>query len=344
MKQRTFMSWAGLAIAVTALMAVTTLADTATPSALINYHSLTLQNMDTTWQQNVRMNQETINGQTINYGLVGSGPPVLLWHGFLGTSYSWRKLVPLLMKDYTLIIPDMRGYGDSSKPKEGYDAKTLTSDFRGLVKKLGFDRIHIISHDMGAPPALYYTAQYPDEVLSLTYLDEPVMQSETIKREMEFSPDGNVGGLWWWNMGLAPDVPQTMIVGNEANFFAWFGSHYMVSPPDDHDAAVEEYLRTFRGEEGVLGAMGVYREIFKTIEQTDAIEAGSIQTPVLALGGGKSMAKHPMEMMQAVATNVQGGAIENCGHFIQEEQPEALVERWKEFVSSNATAQGSDGN
>ena len=343
MKRRTFISLAGLAIAVTALMAITTLADTSTISTATSANDhLTSTIIDTTWQQNIRMSQETINGQTINYGLVGSGPPVLLWHGFLGTSYSWRKLVPLLMEEYTLIIPDMRGYGDSSKPEEGYDAKTLTEDFRGLVNELGYEQVHIIAHDMGAPPALYYTANHPDEVLSLTYLDEPLMKSDTIEAFMEFSREGHVDGLWWWPMGLAPDVPQTMIVGNEANFFRWFANHYVVSRPEDYDEALEEYLRTFRGEEGVLGALGVYREVFATMEQTDSIN--NVAVPILALGGAESMAERPMQMLQAVAPNLQGGVIENSGHFIQEEQPEALVARWKEFVNDNVTAQENNDN
>ena len=295
--------------------------------------------MDTPWPEGVRVAQADVNGQTINYAVTGSGPAVLLWHGFLSTSYMWRHLIPLMAKDYTLIMPDMRGYGDSSKPDEGYDPKTLTEDFRSLMQELGHEQMHIISFDMGAPPALYYAANYPDEVLSLTYLDEPLMKSDTIQQFMEYSRDGHVDGLWWWPMGLAPDVPQTMIVGNEKNFFQWFANHYMVSRPDDYDQALEEYLRTFRGEEGVLGALGVYREIFATMEQTDGID--QIQVPVLALGGAKSMAERTQQMLEGVATNLQGGVVKNSGHFIAEEQPEALVERWQAFVDNTVTASSS---
>lgn len=307
----------------------------------MNSHHPTASTADTPWPEGVRVAQANVNGQTINYARVGSGPAVLLWHGFLGTSYTWRKLVPLLSSDYTLIISDMRGYGDSPKPESGYDAKTLASDFRQLMQQLELDQFHIIVHDMGGPPALYCAANHPDEVLSLTYLDEPLLKSDTIESFMEYSRDGHVDGLWWWPMGLAPDVPQTMIVGNEENFFQWFANHYMVSRPDDYDQALEEYLRTFRGEKGVLGAMGVYREMFTTMEQTDSID--KVDVPILALGGAESMAERTQQMMGAVATNLQGGIVENSGHFIAEEQPEALVERWKEFVSNTVTAQG-DGN
>ena len=296
---------------------------------------------NTPWPDGVQVAQADVNGQTIHYATVGSGPAVLLWHGFLGTAYTWRHLVPLMSEDYTLIMPDMRGYGDSSKPDEGYDAQTLADDFRGLMQQLGHQQFHIISFDMGAPPALYYTANHPDEVLSLTYLEEPLMKSDTIKHFMEYSREGHLNGLWWWPMGLAPDVPQTMIVDNEKDFLQWFSNHYMVSRPDDHDQALEEYLRTFRGEEGVLGAMGVYREVFATMEQTDGID--KVEVPVLALGGAKSMGERTQQMMGAVATNLQGGVIENSGHFIAEEQPEAFVERWREFIDNTVTV-SNDGN
>ncbi len=94
---------------------------------------------------------------------------MLLWHGFLETWYCWRKVIPLLAQHYTVLVPDMRGYGDSDKPAMGYDGHTLVEDFRQLVQQLGFQQLRIVAHDMGAPPALLWVAQYPDEVKCLAY-------------------------------------------------------------------------------------------------------------------------------------------------------------------------------
>lgn len=106
-----------------------------------------------------------LGGLRLHYVEAGVGEPVLLWHGFLGSWYSWRRLIPLLVeRGYRVIAPDMRGYGDSDKPPTGYDALTLARDFRSLAEHLGLERHHVVSHNMGAPPALVYAAEWPDAV------------------------------------------------------------------------------------------------------------------------------------------------------------------------------------
>lgn len=94
------------------------------------------------------------NGVTLHYVIGGEGAPVLLWHGFLETWYCWRKVMPALTEKYTAIAPDMRGYGNSDKPQSGYDTRTLAEDFRQLVQQLRLGQVHLVAHDMGAPPAL----------------------------------------------------------------------------------------------------------------------------------------------------------------------------------------------
>src|SRR5579884_321490 len=123
-----------------------------------------------------------VGGVRLHYGLGGDpqGPPVLLWHGFLGTSYTWRKVAPALADaGLAVLIPDMRGYGDSDKPdgSAGYDGRALAEEFRALVRQIGFGAgrpLTLAAFDMGAPPALLWAADHPEEVAGLLYLDEPV--------------------------------------------------------------------------------------------------------------------------------------------------------------------------
>ncbi len=160
-----------------------------------------------------------VNGLRLRYRVSGSGEPVLLWHGFLGTSDVWRKVAPLLAQTHTVIAPDMRGYGDSDKPKQGYDARTIAADFRALVKHLGLGPIHLVAHDMGAPPALVWAGEHPDDVRTLTYLDEPVITSECLPQVIQFTPQGTqMGGLWWWQFALAPEIAETLLAGHEREF------------------------------------------------------------------------------------------------------------------------------
>lgn len=274
------------------------------------------------------------DGVRLHYVIGGQGEPVLLWHGFLETWYCWRKIMPTLAEKYTIIAPDMRGYGDSEKPSSGYDARTLAEDFRTLVQQLGFRKIFIVAHDMGAPPALVYAGEYPDEVRAIAYLDEPVLTEKNMQQVHKFSPDTlKNGGLWWWAFGLSSDMPEKLISGKEREFLTWFYDNYTVARASIEPEAVEEYLRTFAAPEGISGAFGVYRAIFETIEQTEqyAKLLSKIKTPILGLGGEKSMGERTKQMLEGVASNVRGGIVPDCGHFVPDEQPNYLVEQLLAF-------------
>ena len=274
----------------------------------------------------------SVNGQKIFCRTIGSGTPVLLWHGFLGSSYSWRKFWPLLAEDYAVIIPDMRGYGHSTKPGEGYDAMMLADDFKMLMQKLGHERYHVIVHDMGGPAALYLAHKNPELIITLTYLEEPLLNSEFLNTAMQYSPDSKIGGLWWWPMGLGNRVPSTILPGNEVKFFSWFVQNYQVNPPTDVPLGERDYVRTFMGEEGIRGAFGVYREVFTTASQMDSIPENSLQMPILALGGAGSIGESVGNQISTIGSNVTTGVVEDCGHFIPEERPAELYERWSEFI------------
>jgi pimeloyl-ACP methyl ester carboxylesterase len=272
------------------------------------------------------------NGVQLHYVIGGNGVPVLLWHGFLETWYCWRKVMPALAERYTVIVPDMRGYGDSEKPERGYDARTLAEDFRQLVAQLGFNQIHIVAHDMGAPPAFLYAGEYPEEVRTLAYLEEPVLLEQNLQQIFKFAPDTlKDGGLWWWTFSLAADIPEKLIAGHEREFLTYFYNKYCYDPTSISADAVDEYLRTFAAPGGVSGALGVYRAIFESIKQTQPFAKNKIKTPVLALGGDKVMGTHVKEMMQGVASDVRGSAVERCGHFIPDERPDYLVEQLVSF-------------
>ena len=277
-----------------------------------------------------------VNGVNLHYVIGGAGEPLLLWHGFLETWYCWRKVMSALAEKYTVIAPDMRGFGDSDKPEKGYDGQTLAEDFRALIRHLGFEQkqISIVAFDMGAPPALLYAGQYPDEVRGLVYLDEPVITQENIKQAMQFTPEGTRnGGLWWWQFALAADMPERLIIGREREFLMWFYENYTFERTSIDEDAINEYLRTFAAPGGVKGAFGVYRQIFETMEQTEPFHSywNKSSVPVLGLGGEKSIGEKTKMMLESVASKVSGSAIERCGHFIAEERPEYLIEQITKF-------------
>jgi pimeloyl-ACP methyl ester carboxylesterase len=281
-----------------------------------------------------------VNGTKLHYVLGGDpkGDPLLLWHGFLGTWWVWRKVAPVLAeRGYAVLVPDMRGYGDSAKPEgpAAFDGEMLARDFQALVKEIAFGNgrpLTLIAHDMGAPPALIWTATYPREIRALAYIEEPVVLPEILKELTAYSTDPNFrGGLWWWLLPLAPGATDRLIVGRERAFLTWFYDR-VATPGAITDEDVNEYLRTFAGKAGVDGAFGVYRGISQTARQTSPLAMSKINTPVLAIGGEKARALRVAAEVRQVATNVKGVVIPNSAHFVPEEQPTELVQQIDKFL------------
>jgi pimeloyl-ACP methyl ester carboxylesterase len=277
----------------------------------------------------------TVAGIRLRYWIGGdlAGQPVILWHGFLSTAYAWRDVAPALAKaGLAVLIPDMRGYGDSDKPagNDGYDARSLAEECRALVATIGFGKgkplIHA-AHDMGALPALIWTADHPDEVAELLYIEAPVMLGSVLRQVFPYTPQAMAqGSMWWWILPLAPGVPERLIVGNERAFLTWFyeGDH-VVNHAAITPEAVDEYLRTFAGKDGVLGSMGIYRAAFSSIDQTEPLMTAKITTPVVALGGEKGLGGKVGEMVAMIAENAEAHTLAGCGHFMPEERPEFVV-------------------
>jgi pimeloyl-ACP methyl ester carboxylesterase len=113
----------------------------------------------------------SVNGIQLHYVIGGHGDPIVLIHGWPQTWFEWRHVMPTLAKNYTVIVPDLRGLGDSSKPLTGYDGKTTAEDIHQLVSQLGFKRIFLVGHDVGSQPAYSYAAAHPTEVLKLVIME-----------------------------------------------------------------------------------------------------------------------------------------------------------------------------
>ena len=277
-----------------------------------------------------------VNGIKLNYLLAGDpeGRPVLLWHGFLGTSNSWKKVISILTKaGLSVLVPDMRGYGDSDKPAgtTGYDARTISEDFRALVKKLDFGKgkpLTLVAHDMGAAPALIWCADHPEEIATLLYLEMVVMLDQVLSPHLSFSREtmqSQMGPMWWWILPHASRALEVLFVGKEREFLRWFYDWMTVNNEAISNEHIDEILRTFSGKDGIQGAFGIYRGVFDSIEQTTPLMQNKVQVPVIAIGGAQSLGAGVGEMVKMVAKNVSTEIIENAGHFLPEEKPEEIA-------------------
>ena len=152
------------------------------------------------------------------------------------------------------------------------------------------------------------------------------MLGDVLRKIIAYTPEAmEHGSMWWWVLPLAPGVPQRLVVGHERAFLTWFYEGAAAKPEKITPAAVDEYLRSFSGREGVLGAMGVYRAAFTSIEQTEALAKSKVSVPVVAIGGEKSLGAKVGEMVKMVAQHVEAETLPGCGHFIPEERPDAVI-------------------
>jgi pimeloyl-ACP methyl ester carboxylesterase len=290
----------------------------------------------------------SVKGVRLHYWIGGDpdGQPVLLWHGFLSTSFEWQKVAPALAQaGLAVLVPDMRGFGDSDKPAGdvGYDNRALAEEFRALVREIGFGKgrpLILAAHDMGAPPALIWAADHPQELAGLLYIEGPVMLSEVLQKIIAYTPQAMVkGSMWWWILPLAPGIPERLVVGNERAFLTWFYEGATAAPTAIAPTTIDEYLRTFSGREGVLGAMGVYRAAFTSISQTEPLTRKKVCVPVIALGGSANgLGAKVGEMVKLVAENVEAHTLSDSGHFLPEEQPDAVIKHILSMAVKTAKA------
>ena len=284
-------------------------------------------------------NTHTIVSNSTMYNVVTMGnrnsTPVILLHGWMGTSHTWRKVGPLLAENWFVIMPDMRGYGDSAKPDDGYDAVTLAADIDGLLNHFGHSRAHIVGHDMGALVALVYAGTYADKTLSLTYLDEPLvgynLDQFTVFREETY------GGYWHFGFNSAPGLAEILLTGKEQEFVDFLVPLMHAPNPDAVTKADRViYADSLRAENGITGNVGWYRATFDTARQIRAIgDSGGITNPVMAWGGQYGVPV-TYEQMSLIADNVRGGVIDNAGHLLPEEVPEFIATQMNAFFSSVA--------
>lgn len=274
----------------------------------------------------------------LHYVTAGSGPPLVLLHGWPQTWYEWRHVITPLAKHYTVIAPDLRGLGDSSRPPTGYDKKTVANDIWQLMSlELDHQSFDLVGHDWGGPTAFALAAAHPDAVKSLTIVDVVIPGDGG-----DFSEGGR---RWHHQFHITPDLPEALIAGRERVYLQWFYQTFACRPDAIDDAALDEFVRTYSQPGALRAGFNFYRAIGQDAKDNAALLATGFRLPmpVLAIGGGTSYphgrgrGSAVEESMRRVATNVRAHVISECGHFVPEEQPEELTRLLLEFLQGTAS-------
>ena len=266
----------------------------------------------------------SVNGIQLHYVIGGQGLPVVLLHGWPQTWYEWRHIMPALAKNYTVIVPDLRGLGDSSKPVSGYDGKTVAEDIYQLVSQLGFKNIFLVGHDFGAEVAYPYAAAHPKEVKGLVMLDVPILG---------IGPGKNLTGLWWLQFHLVRDIPEMLVEGHEREYLTWF-YRQTCNPDAITKDDIEVYVSHYSAPGGMRAGFEYYRAFPDYIKQNEEYSKVKLPMPTLALGGECSFGNAALESLRMVATDVRGGVVPDSGHWIPEERPAFLTDQLFKFFAN----------
>ena len=196
---------------------------------------------------------------TLHYLVAGQGAPVILLHGYTQTSHMWRPLIAALAKTHTVIAPDLRGAGQSAKPPQGYDKKTLAQDIHALAAALGYRQVQLVGHDIGLMVAYAYAAQYPSEVERLALMDA-FLPGVGEWRNVYQRPGT-------WHFHFYGEVPLQLVAGRERTYFERFWNDFAA---DRTRSVSEEDRRLYAAAYAQPGGMRAGFEYFRAFEQDAA--------------------------------------------------------------------------
>lgn len=267
----------------------------------------------------------------IHYAVAGppDGAPLVLLHGWPQTWHEWRHLLPDLCTRYRVVMPDLRGSGDSSKPAGGYDKRTIAADIAELLAREGIRRFRLLGHDWGGPTAYALAVANPDAVERLAILDVTIPGDgvEAI----------NQGGKRWHHLfHRTLDLPEMLVQGRERAYITWFFRTFAHRRDAITEADIDEYARCIVQPGALRAGFGYYRATEQdAAHNRETVARFKLPMPVLALGGAESWGRRMecLESLRRVASDVQGGTIAGSGHWIPEEQPRLLLDRLLPFLA-----------
>ncbi|WP_433435117.1 alpha/beta fold hydrolase [Nonomuraea sp. CA-141351] len=271
------------------------------------------------------------NGIEINVAIAGDGPAVLLLHGFPHTWRLWTEVITGLAGRYRVIAPDLRGLGGTTRAADGYDAGTLAIDAEELLDTLEEPSAAVVGIDAGAPPAFLLAMRRPARVRRLVLMESLLGR---LPGAEDFLTDGPP---WWFGFHSVPDLAETVLTGHEADYIDWFlttGTHGRGLPRRIRDAFVSAYT----GPDALRCAFSYYRALPTSARQIqNAVDSHRLTVPTMAIGS------HPVgaaleRQLRPLTDDLTGHLIEDCGHIIPLDRPDALLPLLTSFLGADQHA------
>jgi len=266
----------------------------------------------------MRVEEIETGGATIHTRVGGTGPAVVMLHGFADTGDMWAPLAAALIGGRTVVVPDLRGMGLSSHPPGGYDKKSQAQDIARVLDKLGIDKAALVTHDIGNMVGYAFAAQFPARVTRWVAMDAPLPGigpwDEILKSPM----------LWHFNF-RGPDM-ERLVAGRERIYLDRFWNELSANPKAIDEATRDHYAALYARPGGMHSAFEQFAAFTQDAVDNKAFAAkAKLGMPVLAIGADKSFGTLQADVLRIVASDVTGQAIANSGHWLMEEQPAATV-------------------
>jgi pimeloyl-ACP methyl ester carboxylesterase len=267
-------------------------------------------------------NKADVNGQTIHYLKAGSGPTLVLVHGYPESSETWRKVMPELAKSFTVIAPDTRGVGESSVA-DNFSLQDVSDDIYELIQSLGLRRVCLVGQDFGVQIVSAYAAKHRDDVMALAVIESPL---SAFGLEELFSS--------FWHFGfMASPFAEMLISGKEKEFFQSFAfDAFVVRKEVFTQADIDRYIANQTRPGRLNAGLAYYRALWNGKDFFAKTVAPPWTFPVLAIDSDHTMKGLTANSFQRIAPGTKSFIAEACGHFVQEEQPQFLVKTLLEFL------------
>jgi haloacetate dehalogenase len=257
---------------------------------LLDVSSIKRANLDQV-QQSERDNMTSTVNPIVNHTLLsngirqhyldsGSGPVVVLLHGFPETSFAWRFQIPVLANKFRVIAPDLRGYGETDKPANGYDKRNTAQELIALLDELGIDKTALVGHDRGARVATRFAKDHPQRLDRLVVMDN--LPTRVVAQNMNAQ---TARAYWFFLFHLVPDLPETLICGKEAEWLHHFFSDWCYNPHAIEGTDFDTYVSAYKRPGAVRGAMSDYRANAEDVKQDLADADTKIACPTMAIWG-----------------------------------------------------------
>ena len=266
------------------------------------------------------------NGATLHTRIGGSGAAVMLLHGYGLTGDSWAPLAAALAETHTVIAPDLRGFGLSSKPEGGYDKKTQAGDVTGILDAFGIESTALVSNDMGSLLAFAFAAQHRNRVTRWVQMEAPLPGIGPWE-QITSNPKT-------WHFGFGGPDMERLVAGRERIYLDHFWNDFSATPADISDEMREHYTVLYARPGAMRAGFAQFHAFPQdAIDNKAFLEKGKLSFPVLAVGGEASNGPMTEGLMKLVAEDVKGAVVPAAGHWLIEENPEATVKIVQDFLS-----------